>query len=94
MTGAKTTWWLDTSALPDLLWARLEVHMDGTAHVLDLDGKRHTFNSERDAQTWLREDEYNELRDLQQDGDVDTSIQAPIASSDAALVPLMHVRYW
>lgn len=93
MADAKTTWWLDTSALPDQLWARLAQHADGTAHVLDLDGKRHTFSSESDAHTWLNEDEDDELSYLQQDGDVDTNIQAPTASSDATLVPLMRIRH-
>ncbi len=88
----KTTWWLDTSALPDLCWARLQVFDDGRVEVLDLDGRRHPFASEGDARAWLNEDEYDEVGDLQAEGVVDGSINVPVAPSDAALLPLLLVR--
>ena len=87
----KTTWWLDHSALPDLLWARLRVHPSGTADVLDLDGKLHTFLSEEEAVHWLSEDEYARLEYLLEEGEVAPTLQPPHAIREEALVPLMRV---
>ena len=51
----KTEWWLDVSALPDMHWAQLRVFANGTADVLDLDGRTHEFASAVEAANWLSE---------------------------------------
>jgi hypothetical protein len=77
VTPKRTTWWLDTSALPELFWARLCVHGDGRAEVLDLDGRLHQFPDEDEARKWLREDEYDELDYLRECGDVPAALEPP-----------------
>jgi hypothetical protein len=84
-------WWLDSSALPDLFWARLSLYSDGSADVLDLDGVYHEFSSREEAQYWLGEDEYKRMSDLIEDGELPPSIAPPTASSDAELVLKMLV---
>lgn len=88
----ETSWWLDESALPDLLWARLRVFADGSAEVLDLDGRCHRFGSRDEAALWLNEDEYSPLADLVEDGEVQLDVAPPQAENDRGLVPLMLVR--
>jgi hypothetical protein len=51
-------WWVDESALPDVVWARLSVGADGAASVLAPDGRTHRFPSGLDASNWLSEDEF------------------------------------
>lgn len=86
------TWWLDESALPDLLWACLRVYKNGAAEVLDLDGNTHEFDSEQDARLWLLEDEYSSLANLIKDGDVEPSVQPPEAATFESLVERMSRR--
>ena len=95
MTAAQgeTSWWLDWSALPDrLLWARLDVASDGSAVVLDLDGRYHRFPDEQSAKDWLYEDEYSLLVHLVEEGEVDDTVLPPSAPNDEALIPLMRVN--
>ncbi|XXY12674.1 hypothetical protein WME88_30885 [Sorangium sp. So ce216] len=95
--GFTDSWWLDTSGLPDLLWARLRLFSDGTAEVLDLDGKRTQFRTEAEARELLREDEYQRVDLLEQADVLDAGVQLatlvpPEADDDAALIPRMLVR--
>jgi hypothetical protein len=85
-------WWLDSSGLPDLLWARLTVYSDGSAEVLDLDGTYHDFASREEAVLWLREDEYSQLGELIEDGEFSDTITPPAAPSDAELVLHMFAQ--
>jgi hypothetical protein len=79
-------WWLDRSALPDRLWARLTVYDDGSSDVLDLDGKLHEFGSREEATDWLSEDEYSPMYDLIEVGELPAATTPPNASSDAELI--------
>jgi len=89
----ETSCWLDWSALPKrLLWARLQVHEDGSAVVLDLDGVYHQFPDRQSARYWLNEDEYSLLANLVEDGEVEAAVTPPVAPTDSELVPLMAVR--
>ena len=65
--GTIDEWWLDESALPHLLWARLTRGQDGIM-VHDTDGRLHLFKTVSDAAAWLRQDEYESLSQLKQDG--------------------------
>lgn len=89
----ETSWWIDWGALPDrLIWARLQVAEDGSAVVLDMDGKYHRFPDRRDAGFWLNEDEYSQLAHLVEDGGVGLAVSPPSALSDRELVPLMSAQ--
>jgi len=93
----RETWWLDDSGFPDLLWARLRVFADGSADVLDLDGKVHRFLTEQEARAWLAEDEYQPFESLSDDdlkdgGLTREELVPPSALQDADLVPKMLVR--
>lgn len=90
----KTTWWLDSSALPDLLWARLRCYDAGHAEVFDLDGRLYRFASEEEAVDWLREDEYSMLDELIEDGEVSAETVQPSAPSDAELIPKMRTPHF
>jgi hypothetical protein len=94
MTEAvETSWWLDWSGLPDhLLWARLRVFADGSAEILDLDGRYHRFGDREAAVLWLNEDEYSLLEHLVEDGEVGLEVLPPTAEDDAELVQLMMVQ--
>jgi hypothetical protein len=85
-------WWLDSSGLPDLLWARLTVYSDGSAEVLDLDGTYHDFASREEAVDWLSEDEYSRMDDLIEDGLLPDTTTPPSAPSEAELVLQMLVH--
>lgn len=75
LTG-RAEWWLDESALPDLIWAALVV--DGErAKVVDSDGKQHRFDSRRAAESWLREDEYERLVELHETRSVPAGVRRP-----------------
>lgn len=56
-----------------------------------MDGRYDHFESEREAYLWLREDEYDELESLQEDGEVEVDLIPPTAPSDDELLPLMLV---
>jgi len=91
------TWWLDTSGLPDLLWARLRVFADGTAELFDLDGRYTKFASRDEARLFLLEDEYEavttmEAADLALHGLPPGGPTPPNASDDSELVAQMLVR--
>ena len=93
----RETWWLDTSGFPDLLWARLRVFVDGSADVLDLDGKVHRFRTEQDARFWLAEDEYVSLESIEDDELTYAALTReelvpPSALRDSDIVPKMFVR--
>jgi hypothetical protein len=91
------SWWLDESALPDLLWARLRCFSDGRAEVLDLDGRYTQFASEDEARLFLLEDEYAQLDRIAVENFIDAGMspgvpRPPQAHSDVELVGLMTVR--
>jgi hypothetical protein len=94
MTEAvETSWWLDWSGLPDrLLWARLRVFANGSAEVLDLDGRYHYFGDRQAAVLWLNEDEYTLLEHLVEDGEVGLEVFPPTAGDDAELVRLVMLQ--
>ncbi|HEX8230900.1 MAG TPA: hypothetical protein VF826_16510 [Chloroflexia bacterium] len=93
MSSFDEEWWLDRSALPGtLMWSRLTVYGDGSAEVLDLDGKSHEFTSRKDAEDWLSEDEYSPMDDLVEDGDLPATMVPPSAPSDAELVLKMLAK--
>jgi hypothetical protein len=90
-------WWLGVGGLPDLLWARLQVFSDGSAEVLDLDGRVHRFPSEQAARYWLLEDEYEPLdslddEDLRYGGLSRDDLVPPSAVRHSDLVAQMLVR--
>lgn len=90
-------WALDDSAFPDLLWARLHVHSEGRAVVFDCDGRYWLFPSRREALTWLSQDEYTLLDDLDDEdaaalGVPVGDLRAPSAATDRELVRHMVVR--
>jgi hypothetical protein len=89
MDSGSEEWWLDWSALPDRFWARLTVHNDGHAEVLDLDGNVHLFASRQEAENWLSEDEYAPMDGLIEDGQLPAATVPPTAPSDAKLVMKM-----
>jgi hypothetical protein len=94
----RVMWWLDVTGFPDLLWARLKVLRNGTAQVLDLDGKLREFSTEQAACEWLLADEYERLEsidgdDLRYAGITRDELVPPSAGSDAELVPKMLVRH-
>jgi hypothetical protein len=86
----ETSWWLAWDALPDrLIWARLQVAVDGSGVVLDMDGAYHRFPDRQAARYWLVEDEYSLLAHLVEGGEVGPDVLPPVASCDQELVPLM-----
>jgi hypothetical protein len=97
MSVERVTWWLDVTGLPDLLWARLRVFADGTADVLDLNGRVHEFSTEQGAREWLLEDEYERLESIEDDdlryaGVTRKELVPPSARNDADIVTGMLVR--
>ena len=84
-----TSWWLSWQAPKRLVWAWLTVADNGSAEVLDCDGKYHRFSDEQAAKFWLNEDEYSLLAHMIEDGLVGESVVPPRALTDAELVPLM-----
>ncbi len=89
----ETYWWLDSSALPDrLLWARLRIFSDGSAEILDLDGRSHRFGDRGRAKLWLLEDAYCLLADLIEGGDVGIDAVPPQAENDGASAPWMRTK--
>lgn len=77
--GVHTTWWLDDSALPSLLWACLLTADDSRTVILDLNGAAHPFPDPKAAVAWLREDEYDCLTDLRFSGQVALDVRPPAA---------------
>lgn len=63
-TTIETDWWLMTCSFPDLNWARRRVFDNGRADVFDCDGSTHDFASAEEAQSWLREDEFDALASM------------------------------
>ncbi|MEP0940167.1 MAG: hypothetical protein ABJH63_10675 [Rhizobiaceae bacterium] len=76
----QSQWWLDGSALPDLIWARCFQGQDGT-FVQTIDGSLHLFENEAQAVAWLREDEYENYSDLRADGEISAKFQPPADES-------------
>lgn len=56
--GETVEWWIDSTALPNVVWARLGVNADGSAEVVDPGGRTHHFHSRTHASNWLSEDEF------------------------------------
>lgn len=71
-----TRWWLDESALPDLVWARLSWGPEG-AEILASGGDVYTFESLPEAENWLSEDEYVPFDELLADGDIPPGTRPP-----------------
>ena len=96
----ETTWWLMDCALPNLNWARMRVFADGTADVLDSDGRLHEFHSAADARDWLSEDELIRASSLEPDElaayvlETEDIAPPPEGISDAELVPRMSQQIW
>lgn len=65
-TRPRTEWWLMDCDLPNLRWARLTVHEDGTVELLTCDGSQ-AFASVEAAEDELRQDEYDRLSDIVED---------------------------
>ena len=91
------TWWLDTTGLPDLLWARLRVFSDETAEVFDLDGGYSRFASLEEARLFLLEDEYERVdliaeAQFTEPGLARETPQPPMGDDDVELVQRMLVR--
>ncbi len=57
-------WWLDEPLLPELAWARLRVFSDGASDVCFNGGKRYGFANLQAATSFLSEDEFTRLHDL------------------------------
>ena len=76
MAFAPQELWLDQSALPELVWARLYSGIDGW-FVLDSDGKLGLFDSREEAVAWLVEDEYVPFGELVADGEVPADAAPP-----------------
>ena len=70
-------WWIDTSALPELIWARLKIKEDGKCEILDIDNKTHYFKNQKEARLFLLEDEYGSLTSLIKEGELPSSTQPP-----------------
>jgi len=69
-------WWLDEAALPELIWARLCVGLDGW-FVDDCDGARALFETREAAEAFLGEEGYARLADLLADGEVPPATLPP-----------------
>jgi len=90
----KLEWWIDETSLPDLIWARLHCLSDGSAKIFHADGRTKRFDSVRDAQNALSEDEYVhpeslDRGDLTRLGMLEREIQPP-SGEGAQLLP--HMR--
>lgn len=57
-------WWLDASALPSLVWARLRLQMGEPPDVLVCDNRLLLFETRAEAERWLAEEEYVPLKEL------------------------------
>ncbi|WP_293393761.1 hypothetical protein [Nevskia sp.] len=90
-SAVETTWWLEWGAVPALHWARLQICSDGTAVVLDLDGRYHTFKSREEAHLWLAEDEYSLAENVVKEENL-IGVTPPHAANDEELIPLMLAR--
>ena len=73
----KTSWYLDTGALPDQLWARLRLHSDGPCEIVDADSEQHWFPDLAAASDWLQSDDYALLGDLIETGEVADTLAPP-----------------
>jgi hypothetical protein len=92
----QTKWWLMDCSFPSLNWARLRVHLDGRADVLDMDGCMMVFDSQEDAVNHLLEDEYVSLERLTDEDYAELrldreQLMPPAAQSDRELAPKMFM---
>jgi len=90
-------WWLMTSSLPNLNWARLRIYKSGKLEIFDMDGKTHKFTSKSNAINWLLEDEYTEFdkldtQDEKEYGIIKSSIIPPSAVNANNFQGLMYVK--
>lgn len=74
----KTCWWLDESALPHLIWARQRILDDGGCEILSVDGDFLQFDSVREAQLWLAQDEYLPFEEILKDGEIPGDTMPPV----------------
>lgn len=93
--GERFEWWIDESSLPDVIWALLRSRPDGSAEVLDADGRTSRFDSWEQGVITLSEDEYVRARSLEVDelarlGMVHTDLAVPSGDTDAELVSQMR----
>ena len=93
----KLEWWIDETSLPDLIWARLQCLSDGSAEIFHADGQTKRFDSVRDAQNALSEDEYVHQQsldrgDLTRLGMLEREIQPP--SGKGAQLLRHIVEFW
>jgi hypothetical protein len=93
----RDSWWFDETALPErILWTRLRVFPD-RAEVLDCDGRTVSFPSEEEARSFLLEDEYRSLsnlddEDLSELGVSRDELRPPADVPENQLVPLLVVE--
>ncbi len=78
-SAGRVEWWLDESALPDLLWALLVDAPTGGVLVRDLDGTDHRFDDYDTAIGWLRQDEYERLDHLRAEENFVPARPPPVA---------------
>ena len=92
-------WYLMASSFPDLNWAMLKITPDGQAEIFDMDGKLHRFESQKEAEFWLAEDEFIPFDSLDEEDEDDllvnrTSIAPPDSSLNLKdLAPLMFKKH-
>ena len=82
----RVEWWLDESALPTFLWARLREQEGEPVDVLDCDGRLHEFDSWADAERFLSQDEYVPLAEAVADGRVPAETPVPSGTDYVELV--------
>ena len=92
----REVWWIDTSAFPNLFWARLRVFPNGSADVFDLDGRLRCFPSEATARLDLLEDEYEPADRIEDDvlaeaGLMRGELVPPSGQDDAELLARMQI---
>jgi hypothetical protein len=93
VTDPQETWWV--AAVGDtLVWARLHVHENEPAEVLDASGETLRYDDENHARTALLDAEFRAFDGLDEEDaammgfDLD-SVEPPRADSDEELLPLM-----
>jgi hypothetical protein len=90
-------WWIDESALPDLIWAFVRALPHGSAETFDADGRTRHFDSGVAAANWLSEDEYVrpssiEAGALARLGLNERELRPPVGETDSDLIPQMCRR--
>lgn len=86
----RVEWWLDESALPDHVWARLREQDGEPVDVLDCDGRMAEFDSAAEARRFLEEDEYVPLEDLVAEGALPRTTRPPKGRTYGELIRNMR----